>query len=310
MRFMRTSVLLLVAVLAAASVFAQGSRGSARLAGKIVDSAGKPIEGVEVRAVKVGETQVLTAKSNDKGEWVLNGLAGGDWNVDLIREGLETIQRAVRVIEGNRMPTMSMTMTKAVPKADPNAELQKEMARADELIQKQQFVEARKIYEGLLAKYPEVFQLNNFIARVYSAEGNNPKAIEHARASLARDPESIESKFLLAFLLQASGEKVESTKLLASIDVTQAKDPLLFVNVAINYINENKPQDAIDLLTKLVNQFPKNTELLYYRGRAHLAGSKWDEAKADLEKFVAANPPESAKEVEDAKKILSQMVKK
>ena len=140
MRSMRTSLLLLVAVLAAASVFAQGSRGSARLAGKIVDSAGKPIEGVEVRAVKVGESQVFTAKSNDKGEWALNGLAGGDWNVDLIKEGLETIQRAVRVTEGNRMPTMSMTMTKAVAKADPNVEIQKEMAREYELIQKQQFV--------------------------------------------------------------------------------------------------------------------------------------------------------------------------
>jgi hypothetical protein len=45
---------------------------------------------------------------------------------------------------------------------------------------------------------------------------------------------------------------------------------------------------------------------LYYRGRAYLAAKKMPEAKADLEKFVAAALPDS-RELPDAKKILEQM---
>ena len=310
MKSFRVTVLMLATVVIASLALAQGSRGSGRLSGKVTDDAGKGIENVEVRGQKVGETQLITAKTNDKGEWALNGLAAGQWNLDFVKDGLETVQRTTNVAEGGRVSALNVTMKKAEPKADPNAELQKEMQRADQLIQSSQFAEARKIYEGLLTKHPQIHQLHNFIARVYSAEGNNAKALEHARQSYEKDPQNLETKMLMAFLLQASGEKEESTKILNSIDVTSAKDPLLFINVAINYINEGKSAEAIELLNKLVTGFPNNPELLYYRGRAHLVASKWDEAKADFEKFVAANPPSAAKEVADAKKILEQMVKK
>ena len=310
MKSFRITVLMLVAVLAATVAFAQGSRGSGRLAGKVTDEAGKGIEGVDVRAQKMGETQIITAKTNDKGEWALNGLAAGQWNIDFVKQGMETIQRTTPIQEGARMPPMNLTMKKEEPKADPNAEIQKEMARADQLIQQNQYAEARKIYEGLLTKFPSVHQLHNFIARVYSAEGDNAKALEHARKSYEKDPANVETKMLMAFLLQASGEKEESAKILASLDVTAAKDPLLFINVAINQINEGKATEAIELLTKLAAGFPNNPEIFYYRGRAYLVASKWDEAKADLEKFVAANPAASQKEVADAKKILEQMIKK
>ena len=55
-----------------------------------------------------------------------------------------------------------------------------------------------------------------------------------------------------------------------------------------------------------MTQFPTETSLYYYRGRANLAAKKLPEAKADLEKFVAGAPP-SARELPDAKKILEQM---
>lgn len=308
MKSFRTTVLMMAAVLIASAALAQGSRGSGRLSGKVSDDAGKGIADVEVRAQKLGETQVLTTKTNDKGEWAHNGLASGQWNFDFVKGGLETVQRTTTISEGGRMPAMNITMKKAEAKADPNAELQKEVQRADQLIQANQYAEARKIYEGLLTKYPDVWQLNIFIARVYSAEGNNAKALEHARKSYEKDPQNLEVKMLMAFLLQASGEKEESTKILNSIDVTAVKDPLLFVNVAINYINEGKAAEAIELLNKLVTGFPNNPEILYYRGVAYLRGTKFDEARADFEKLVAANPSSVPKEVAEAKRMLVQIV--
>lgn len=311
MQSLRNTVLLLAAVLMASAAFAQGSRGSGRLNGKVVDEQNKPIMGVEIRAQKVGETTVLTAKTNDKGEWALNGLAGGQWNLDFVKEGLETVQKAVGLAEGGpRLPPIPITMKPAAPKVDPNAEINKEMQRAAEHVQAGRIAEARKIYEDLLAKYPDVHQFHNFIGRAYAAENNNAKAIEHVKIGLEKDPNNLDSKLLLAELYQISGNKEESKKILDTIDISQAKDPFVFMNAAINQINEGKAAEAAELLTKLLAKFPNEPSIYYYRGRAYLAASKFDDAKADLEKFVAANPATAAKEVADAKKILEQLVKK
>jgi tetratricopeptide (TPR) repeat protein len=309
MRVIRTTYLLLAFMLAASVVFAQGSRGSGRISGKVTGPDGKPVLGVEVRAQKIGESQIFTVKTNDKGEWAINGLAAGDWNLDFVKDGLEPVQRTTRVGEGARIGNLNLTMAVAQPKADPNAELQKEAARAEELLKAGQNAEARKIYEALLAKYPDIHQLNNLISRTYAAEGNTAKAIEYARLSLSKDPNSVETKLLLAFLLQASGEKDESTKILNSIDVSSAKDPVLFINVAINQINDGKIDEAIALLTKLAAQFPSEGMILYYRGLGYLRQQKMAEAKADFEKFVAADPPNSERELAEAKKILEQIKK-
>jgi predicted Zn-dependent protease len=307
MRSFRTSIVLLVALCIAAPLAAQ-SRGNGRMNGKVVDEAGKPIIDVDVKAVKVGESEVFQTKTDKKGEWALGGLAGGEWNLDFVKPGLETVQRSAVVREGQRFPTMSVAMKVAA--ADPREEINKEMERAAEHIKAGRIADARKIYEDLLVKFPTVHQFHNFIGRAYAGENNMPKAIEHVRIALEKEPANVETKLLLAELLQTSGQKEEAKTILDSVDISQAKDPFVYVNVAINYINENKAPEAVDLLTKLIAQFPTEPQLLYYRGRAYLAASKFEEAKADLEKFVAANPAAAQKEVEDAKKILEQLVKK
>jgi tetratricopeptide (TPR) repeat protein len=298
---------LLVALCLAAPLAAQ-SRGNGRMNGKVVDEAGKPIVDVEVRAVKVGESEVLQTKTDKKGEWALGGLAAGDWNIDFVKAGLETVKRSASLRDGQRLPGISVAMRPAP--ADPREEINKEMERAAEAIKGGRVPEARKIYEDLLAKFPTVHQFHNFIGRTYAAENNMPKAIEHVKIALEKEPANVETKMLLAELLQTAGQKEEAKAILDTVDITQAKDPFVFVNVAINHINENRAPQAVDLLTKLLAQFPNEPQLLYYRGRAYLAASKFEEAKADLEKFVAANPPGVPKELEDAKKIVDQLVKK
>ncbi len=307
MRSLRTFLVLLAALCLAAPLAAQ-SRGNGRMNGKVVDEAGKPIVDVEVRAVKVGDSEVFQTQTDKKGEWALGGLASGDWNIDFIKAGLETVKRSATVREGQRFSTMSVAMRAAPP--DPREEINKEMERAAEHIKSGRVPEARKIYEDLLAKYPTVHQFHNFIGRTYAAENNLPKAIEHVKIALEKEPANVETKLLLAELLQTAGQKEEATAILDTVEITQAKDPFVFVNVAINHINENRAPQAVDLLTKLIAQFPNEPQLLYYRGRAYLAASKFDEARADLEKFVAANPPKVEKELDDAKKIIEQLVKK
>ena len=282
------------------------SRGDARLNGKVVDEQGQPVEGVVVKAQMVGQTEILSGTSDKKGEWRINGLANGEWKVELSKPELETTMEMVEV-RGNRAPNLNVTLKKAAPKVDPRAELDAELQRAATLAQSGKIPEARKIYEDVLAKYPQIYQLEGFIARTYAAENNFPKALEHLKINLDKEPDNVDLKLFHAEMLMESGDKAGAKAILDAIDMTQVKDPFTYVNHAINLINDKQPLEAVDLLTKLMVQFPTTNELYYYRGRAYVAADKLDEARADLDKFVTLAP--TAKEAADAKKILEQIKK-
>jgi predicted Zn-dependent protease len=309
MRFFRV-VSALAVVLALAVPAAAQSRGNLRITGKVLDEAGKPVADAEVRAAKRGETEpeVFTAKTNDKGEYTLNNLAPGDWVLEASKEGVGAKEATATLLQAQRVTTVDITIAKAEPKVDPSVEINTEHQRAIGLAQSGKIAEARKIYDDLLTKYPTVYQLHAMLANMYAAEGNAAKGLEHIKIALEKEPENVDYKLLQAEMLMESGDKAGAQAILESIELAKVKDPRAFTNLAINYINDGKQAEAIDLLTKLIAQFPDDKALLYYRGRAYIVATQLPEAKVDLEAFLAAAP--TAPQAPDAKKLLDQLTKK
>lgn len=309
MRFFRV-VTALAIVLAMGVAAAAQSRGPLRITGKVLDEAGRPVVDAQVRAAKKGETQpeVFTAKTNDKGEYTINGVAPGEWVLEAMKDGVGVQEATATLTAGQRTTTVDITIAKPAPKVDPSVEINAEHQRAIALAQSGKIPEARKIYDDLLVKFPTVYQLHAMLANMYAAENNTAKGLEHIRIALEKEPANVDFQLLEAELLMESGDKAGAQKILESLDMTKIKDPRAFTNLAINYINEGKHAEAIDLLTKLIAQFPNDKALLYYRGRAYIVATKLPEAKADLEAFVAAAP--TAPQAADAKKLLEQLNKK
>lgn len=303
----RTAVAFIAAAILASSALAQ-SRGNARLNGKVVDEQGQPVADVVVKAQMNGQTDILSGKTDKKGEFRINGLANGEWKVELTKPDLATAVEMVEV-RADSAPALNVTLKKGAPNVDPTAAINAELKRAAEIATSGKIPEARKIYEDLLVKYPSVYQIQGFIARTYAAETppNIPKALEHLKLNMEKEPANVELKLFHAELLMESGDKAASKVILDGIDLTQVKDPYTYINHSINLINDKKGLEAAELLTKLLAQFPTANELYYYRGRAYVSAEKLDEARADLEKFVLLAP--TAKEAADAKKIIDQIKK-
>ena len=293
-------------VLALAVPAAAQSRGSGHMAGVVKDESGQPVEGVQVKAVKAGEHETFTDKTNKKGEWSFNGLAGGQWNVDFTKEGYETRRVTVPLDEFVHVPPMTVAIKKAAVKVDPNAEIKGELQKAAPLLESGKYAEARGIYEGITQKHPDVWQVEPLIARTYAGENKPDEALVHLQKALDHDPNNVEVKVLMATVLSQQGKTAEAQKYLDAIDMSQVKDPVVFLNQGINLINQNKAADALPIFDKVVAAFPKEPDGYYYRGRCELALGKFPEAKADLQKFVAM-PGADAAEVEQAKKILEQL---
>ena len=308
MRALRSVVPILAVLWLAVPAAAQNNRGNTRVSGKVVDEQNQPVPDVVVKVQMAGAMdQWPPAKTDKKGEWRVMGLPPeGRFRVEFSKDGFEPAQQMFEVRDERTAP-INITLTKPAAKVDPSAAINAELQRAVSLAQGGKFAEARKICEDTVAANPVVTQCHGFIARMFLAENEPAKAVAPAKTAVEKDPASVDNKLLLADALESSGDKAEAKKILDGIDLSQVKDTAPFVNAAINMINDGKGPEAVEWLTKLMAKFPAQNDLYYYRGRAYIAASKVDEAKADLEKFLSLAP--TAKEAAEAKKILDQIKK-
>lgn len=314
----RYVVLFLAAALVAVagSASAQMWRGSGRMVGKVTDEAGKPLEGVKVRIFLPAANGGTDTTSNKKGDWGFGGITSGAWQVDFVKPGYVTRRVTVDIEQLSPKPPMEIVMKKAAP--DANEVIATQMKQASALVAEKKYDEAQAIYADLLAKYPQAFQIEMAVARAYHAEGAYDKEIAHLKQYLEKDPNNVEIKLLTGAEMIQRGDPEEGKALLASIDDSQVKDPMVFVNVGINLMNQDKAKDALPFFEKAIEHFPESPDAYYYRGMVNVQlgtttkpdnpaeGDKLLAAgKADLNKFIgmAPNAPEAAA----AKKMLEAL---
>ena len=298
---------LLLALSVADAGYAQGWRGMGRVAGTVVDEDGKPIEGVTVKAtLPSADNQGPEETSNRRGEWAIGGIARGNWALDFIKEGYETKSISVSISEYQRIPPIQIVLTKAAPVVDPNEVIKQKLVEAAGLMNARQFADARAIYEDLSAQYPAVTQFEPLIARTYYGEGNRAKAIEHLRSAAARDPDNVEVTLLLGNMLVEEGKVEEGRQFLESVDKSEVGDPVIYLNVGIEMINQGRHADAVTWFDKAIARFPDHPDAYYYRGISKLSLGNPADAKVDLEKFVSLAQPD-APELVTARKILESI---
>jgi Flp pilus assembly protein TadD len=305
-----TSSIVLAIFVSASGAAAQEWRGMGRVGGFVLDEdTGQPLEGVVVKATlpTAGDRGPGSNKSKKNGEWAVGGLSRGEWALDFSKDGYETRSISIGISEMGRIPPMEIRLKKkAPPVADPNVEIKEQLTQAAAMMNAKQFADARKIYEDLAAKYPEVKQFRPLIARTYYGEGNKKAAIEHLRKAAADDPGNLEVRLLLGNTLMEEGQADEARQILESIDESKVTDPAMFLNAGIALVNERKHAEAVVWFDKAIARFPQHADGYYYRGIANLSLAKTPEAKADLEKYVSMAPAD-APELATAKQILASI---
>jgi len=286
-------------VLSVSLAAAQGWRGQGRMAGKVTDEQGKALENVIVKLNLPGAGGTET-KTNKKGEWAVAGISRGDWQVDFELAGYEVKRISVSILELQRIPPVEVTL-----KQDINEIIRLAMIEGGELMNQQKYVEARAVYEKLLAKYPEAYRVEQYIARSFYAEKNYEEAVKHLRIAVEKDPADQENKLRLGNILMDMGRVEEGRQVIASVDDTAVKDPAIYVNVGISLLNQNKANEALPYFEKAIVRFPSKGEAYYYRALVRLQKGDTEGTKADLTKFLELAP--DAPEAPAARKALAQL---
>ena len=302
----RAGLLLLGALAIAASAAPQDWKaGTGRLEGQVLEAAdGKPIPGAVVRLELPGRggTQL---KADKKGHWAILGLTGGRWNVDIEAQGYVAKKLSATVLEFERIPTVVVRLDKAKP-TGPAPEVVEANKKAEEAYAAGRFAEARQEYEKLLTLLPDLApRLHERIGFTYIQEKQFAKAVEQLKMVLQAEPANAQVRAFAAQAALEGGMVDEGKVLLADLEETVIKDPDLFFNIGVNFLNAGLNDEAISFFTKAVTVNPDYVDGYYRRALAYLAQGKTAESRADFEKVVQL-APEGA-QAEMARKALAQL---
>jgi len=283
------------------------ARGKGRIKGNVSDPSGKPIVGVQVQFANPALGANFELKTDAKGEWVAGGVAGGQWNVDFVKEGYGTKKISAAVYDYKHNDDIKMVLEPVVAQA---AEEKKAIPGID-LVKEGNALKDKQDYAGAVAKYEQALAANPALTNVYvdmgsmySAQKQYDKAIESYNKFLETQPTNSEVKIYLADVLLQAGKNDEAQKALADVNLDTVQDGDALYNLGARYYNAGNMDQAIRFWEKSVQLNPKNSDAHLQLGLAYYSAKKMDQAKAELQKVVELDPSsdnaKSAKEMLDS----------
>lgn len=287
---------------------AQDWKGTGRMEGRVRDPDGKPLADVSVKLDLPSRGGGTTTKTDKKGRWAVLGIVAGAWSVDFEAPGFAIKKVTVNLSsEAYRLPPVEVTLEKAVAKGPP-PEVVQALEKGDSFFKAGQYAEARAEYEKLLVLVPDLAKdLNLQIARCYNQEQNVPKELEYLQKVVDADPTNNEIKNLMAQEALKGGLVDQALALLKTLDESAIKDPVVFFNIGVLLLNQQKGAEATGYFTKSVTVDPTYVDGYFQRGMTYLGLQKYAESKADFKKVLELEP--SGPQAETAKKALESLPK-
>lgn len=289
-------LLVIISIGFSLNVLAQtgAAKGKGRVTGKITDTSGKPIADVTVRFASERLQTEFEVKSKDNGSFTVTGMAGGNWNVDFVKEGYKARKISTQVSELSYNHPIEMQMEKAVAAAAEAPPKQK--APGLDLVEEGNKLKAAKDYAGAIAKYeaalaanPALAEVYGDIARAYAEQGKTDEAIAAYKKFIAAKPDQ-EAKLELASLLLQQKNIEEAKSVLSGSDVATITNPYALYNLGVGFYNAQQADEAIKYWEKAVTLDPKMSDAWLQLGFAYYATGNKDKAKEALQKVIQLEP--------------------
>jgi Tfp pilus assembly protein PilF len=316
-------LILIIASLFAGMVNAQtgAAKGRGRVKGTLTDQDGKPVADATVKFTSERLQTSFEVKTDGKGEWVANGIAGGNWNIDLIKDGYETKQISYHIQQSgyNKPVILSIQRMAKAPAApgttgQPGQPGQKQAPQDPSrvLIMEGSALADKKDYAGAIAKYeqaiqmkPELHALYGEIGNLYMLMGNSDKALEAYNKHLEKDPANMDARLSAVAILFDKKDVAGAKKMLETLDLKVVTNPNALYNVGVGFYNAQETQEAIKYWEKVIELDPKMIDAYFQLGAAYLSIKDNPKSKAMFEKVIELDPAsESAKM---AKEMLETM---
>ena len=246
-------------------IMAQAGRGKGRLAGKVVDDAGNPVEGVLVEAQSLEFSLHLKTKTNKKGEWALLGMGTGMFRFSFKKKGYFPVyvDRYIRQLVLNK--NLDVTLKKSPMAAITDDKTKETVEKSNKLFDKGKYKEAIDLLKTLVEKNKELFFLKLNIANGYRKMGDEVNALKYYE-ELIKDTDGKSGSYIIDLLARTY----------ASLGEIYAKD--------------KKYDKAIEYFEKASKLYTKDEKIMYNLGVLYFKQFKTDKAIEYLKKAIEINP--------------------
>ncbi len=284
------------------SADAQAGRGTARIAGTVVDEAGKPVPGAKVTIVLANnETVKREGIADKKGEWAIIGLGTSQWTLTAAADGFLPATMNIHVKQLERNPPIAIALKKAG--AGDRLLVQDDallvlIDQANQLYAQGNYDGALTIFREILAKNPEIYQVNMNIGDCLREEGEIDQALKTFAGVVEQagaDPRM--GKEMAAKALARIGEchlkkgdfATAQGFFKQSIEAFP-EDEVLAYNVGEIYFSNQKLDEAITYFELAVKIKPDWSEGFYKLGLAYLNKTDYEKARQSLSKVLELEP--------------------
>lgn len=148
-------------------------------------------------------------------------------------------------------------------------------------------------YEALVRLEPK--NLNNYVmlGRLYRLNDQNAQAEAIFKRALGADPNSKPALTFLAQLYTDQRDYKSAIEALTKVPESQADSQTLGM-LGLAYAQSHDYEHAVSTYERALSEDPENQEIRHYYAEALIATGKTDEARAELEKILKADPEDGA----------------
>ena len=256
-----TMALILTLGFTAVTLHAQTVLGRGRLKGVVMNEEGEYVVNALVKIVWQEDQRVKhETRTNKKGKFFFKLLGSGNWDIFINADGYRYTKAQTKVRQLTEKPAFKIVIKKAKSTDLINdimkGELKEIFSQADnayQLFVGAEYDKALELFEQLLAKQPQFYQIHYFIGNCYKEKGELDRAMAEYEKILEK----------------TSGSTGKNDQRL----IAQAQAAIGDI-----YIDKNDLKTAREYFKKSLELYPKNQILAYNLGEIFFADNKTEQA--------------------------------
>jgi Tfp pilus assembly protein PilF len=296
-------------------IFAAQLMGSAqgRVAGKVTDSAGAPIEGVTITLTTADlKSFKVSTKTDKRGQYgLLVNDATHNYRMRFERDGYVTAERDEKFKIGGEPTTIDQKLLKpseagAAPGAPPppsaNEAAVQTFNEGVDLLKAGDKNGAAGKFQQAVEKNPDLPQGWQALANLAYEKKDWAKTLEYGQKAVDLDPTLTGLYGMMADAAVKSGDKKAAAEWRKKYDEANPDSPEMLYNKGIDAYNGKNLKEAEAMLTRAVQAKPDNALAHFYLGMTALNLNKKEEAREHLQKYLELEP--NGSEASTAKELL------
>jgi Flp pilus assembly protein TadD len=279
-----------------------------RIRGKVLDTSGKPIPKVTVKIEFQGEmTQVYSATTNDKGEFIHIGIRPGKYRVTPSKDGYRPVEFAYydvdihpsdKPVEVNikmepvpqAVPQQSAAQQEQHQTPSPEETQVAEHNKAVTLLNEGKINEAVAALEKVVETDPTNAKMQYNLGIAYERRDQFEKSRERFEEAIKLKPDFGEAFLAIGNSFMAQKNFVDATTPLSKAVELLPQSYEAAYNLGACYSNSGNYAEAEGAYKKAIAINPKEPIVHQELGMALLGQSKKDEAKLEFQKYLELNP--------------------